>query len=163
MLRRLVRYGAVSALTTVLSTCVLCVLVGSSLLAAAPANVVASCAGIGPSFLLNRRWVWRRAGRASLRRETVPFWAMSVAGLALSTTVAWLAADAARGLSHPVRTAVVALASLTGYGVLWLVEFFILERVVFADRRRGRPAVRSMSGSEGPSCRLPLPTTPPSA
>jgi putative flippase GtrA len=134
-LGRLVRYGAVSAVTTGLSLTVLSILLTLTPMPASVANLVAQAAGIPLSFALNRRWVWRRSGRASASRESGPFWAMSVAGLTLSTLATGLAGDLAAGLPHGERTVVVAAASLAAYGVLWLAEFVLLDRVVFARRR----------------------------
>ena len=42
---------------------------------------LATVAGIGPSYVLNRRWVWRRRGAHDLRREVLPFWTMSLAAI----------------------------------------------------------------------------------
>ena len=51
---QLVRYGAVSIVSTAISTSVLGALVFTRSLPAAPANVVATSAGIAPSFELNQ-------------------------------------------------------------------------------------------------------------
>jgi putative flippase GtrA len=130
---QLVRYGSVSVIATTTSLTVLVVLVASKLVAAAAANVVATFAGMVPSFELNRRWVWRATGRPSLRREIVPFAALSLTGLVLSTGAVQLAAmyTAAAGWAHPAATAAVALANLAAFGVVWIAQFVVLDRVLF--------------------------------
>ena len=54
---QLARYASTSVVATTTSLLVLTALVGSGALRPAPANVVATLAGIVPSFELNRRWV----------------------------------------------------------------------------------------------------------
>ena len=135
-LRRLIRYGAVSAVSSTLSLSILGVLVATRTLPAGWANVVATAAGIIPSFELNRRWVWGRSGRRSLLAEVGPFWAMSFAGLALSTLAVSLAAAFATssGLSTGMRTLAIEAASIAAWGSIWLAQFVVLDRVLFADR-----------------------------
>ena len=133
-LAKLVRYGAVSAISTTLSLAVLGGLVATRTLPAAWANVVATAVGTGPSFELNRRWVWGRSGRRSIAAEIGPFCALSFAGLALSTVAVGFAAAFARsaGFSSGMRTLAIEAANVTAFGSLWLAQFVILDRVLFA-------------------------------
>jgi putative flippase GtrA len=87
-------------------------------------NFVAVTVSTIPGYLLSRYWVW--AGReASWRRDVVPFWALTLAGLVLSTLFAALA-------DHFFSQAwVVNLANLAGFGVLWLAKFMILDEYLF--------------------------------
>jgi putative flippase GtrA len=133
MWRRLVRYGSVSAIATTTSLLILGILV---LLGwpAVLANVVATAVGTVPSFELNRRWVWAQDGRRSLIGQVLPFCLLSFAGLVLSTVAVHIAADATVGSTRLVRTAAVESANVGTYGVLWLVQFFLCDRVLFARR-----------------------------
>jgi putative flippase GtrA len=134
-LRMVIRYGAVSAVSSTLSLSILGVLVATRSLPAGWANVVATAAGTIPSFELNRRWVWGRSGRRSILAEVGPFCAMSFAGLALSTIAVSLAAAfaASSGLSAGMRTLVIEAASVAAWGSIWLAQFVVLDRVLFAD------------------------------
>jgi putative flippase GtrA len=134
-LRRLVRYAAVSAVSTTVSLAVLGILVVTRTLPAGWANVVATAAGTGPSFELNRRWVWGRSGRRSIVAEITPFCAMSFAGLALSTIAVSVAAAfaASAGFSSGLRTLAIEAAYVSAWGSLWLAQFFVLDRVLFAE------------------------------
>ena len=137
-LAQLVRYGAVSIIATTTSLVVLGLLVSTRLLAPGWANVVATAVGTVPSFELNRRWVWGRHGRASTGREVIPFVALSAAGLALSTLAVVLVgrwADHA-SLTGAGRTLAIQAANVAAFGGLWLLQFVILDRVLFADRIR---------------------------
>src|SRR5688572_19715131 len=116
---------SVSMVTSVLSLTLLAVLVHLSSLSPAWANVVASVAGIGPSFALNRRYAWRCTGRGHVRRELLPFWVYALCSLAASTAAVDLAgrwADNA-GASPAMRTITVLAANVGMSMVLWLGQF----------------------------------------
>lgn len=139
-LAQLVRYGAVSIVATLTSLVVLGVLVTTRTMSPGWANVVATAVGTVPSFELNRRWVWHRHGAASTKREVIPFAALSAAGLVLSTLAVSLAdrwTDDA-GLTGASRTLAIQGASVVAFGTLWLLQFVVLDRVLFADRARVR-------------------------
>jgi putative flippase GtrA len=136
-----VRYGTVSLVATATSLTVLGVLVSSTTMAPGLANVVATAVGTVPSFELNRRWVWRRTGRRSLRSELVPFWILSFTGLALSTFTVSLAATWADGvgLDGAARTALVEVANVAAWGSLWIAQFVILDRFLFRSQATPAP------------------------
>jgi putative flippase GtrA len=138
--RQLARYGAVSVVATSVSLTVLGALVWTGAMAAVRANVVATAVGTVPSFELNRRWVWGKRGRRSLVAEIGPFCLLSVAGLALSTLAVGAAASWAggAGVGATVRTLAVEGANVAAFGALWVLQFVILDRVLFG--RRARPA-----------------------
>jgi putative flippase GtrA len=123
----------VSLVATSTSLAVLGVLVSATSIPAGFANVVATAIGAVPSFELNRRWVWRRTGPRSVRSEVVPFWLLSLAGLALSTLTVSLAASWAgsAGLDGTARTLAIELANLTAWGALWVAQFVVLDRFLF--------------------------------
>ncbi len=138
---QLIRYGTVSLVATATSLVVLGVLVSTRTMTAGWANVVATGVGTVPSFELNRRWVWRKAGKRSVAAEVGPFAALSFAGLGLSTlavTVAGRWADHS-GLDGVTRTLAVESANLIAFGTLWIAQFLVLDLVLFGrDRRGGR-------------------------
>ncbi len=142
-----VRYGAVSAVATATSLTVLGVLVSVTAMPAGVANVVATAVGAVPSFELNRRWVWGRTGRRSVRAELVPFWLLSFAGLALSTLTVTIAAGWAghTGLAGAARTAVIEIGDVAAWGSLWVAQFVILDRYLF--RRPTTPATLPLATS----------------
>ncbi len=135
--RQMARYAIVSAVSTTISLTVLALLVATSTVAAGWANVIATSAGIVPSFELNRRWVWARRGRRSLVREVGPFCALSFAGLGLSTLAVAATAHWATsaGLGTGPRTLAVTSANLMAFGTLWVLHFVLLDKVLF--RRAG--------------------------
>jgi putative flippase GtrA len=138
---KLVRYAGVSAVSTVTGLSVLGLLVGVWAFPAGWANVVATSVGTVPSFLLNRRWVWSRSGKASLRREVLPFCALSFASLAWSTVLVHLGASWAdrHHLGRLDRTLIVEGASVAAFGSAWVIQFLLCDRVFFRTRRATRP------------------------
>jgi putative flippase GtrA len=96
------------------------------------ANVVAIAVCTVPSFELNRRWVWGLHGRSDAG-QFIPFCLLSVAGLVLSTVAVRYAGHHSAGLANPWHTVVVDGANLFAYALLWVIRYFILDRV-FVDR-----------------------------
>ena len=94
-------------------------------------NVVAVMLCAVPCFVLNKRWVWNADGKISFRREIVPFWVFTGAGLALSTLFVAIAHDLAED-----STIIVMIASLGGFGVLWVAKFLFLDQVMFGHSER---------------------------
>jgi putative flippase GtrA len=136
LLRRLARYATVSAVSTSVSLTILGTLVATSAVTAGWANVIATAAGTVPSFELNRRWVWGRTGHRSVLAEVLPFCALSFLGLALSTLAVSAAAGWAvsSGFGTAARTLVAQGANVGTFGVLWVVQYVMLDRVLWAHR-----------------------------
>jgi putative flippase GtrA len=130
---RLVRCFGVSVVTTVISVSTLVVASAGLGMRAWFANILATSVATVPSYHLNRQWTWGKRGVSDPWREVMPFWALAFAGLALSTlfvalTDPWMThlhADLA------VHTGAVVGAHLSGFGVLWAVQFVLLDRVLF--------------------------------
>jgi putative flippase GtrA len=134
---QLVRYCAVSVISTTTSLVILTALVSTATVSAGWANVVATAVGTVPSFELNRRWVWGKQGRRSLSGEIGPFCVLSFSGLALSTLAVSMTGRWATdvGLSIGARSALVDLANLSAFGLVWIVQFLVLDRILFGGRR----------------------------
>ena len=146
LIRRLLRYGTVSLVSTTLSMSILGALVYSQTMAAVWANVVATAAGTVPSFELNRRWVWGKSGRRSAMSEILPFCLLSAAGLVLSTAAVAVVTPIVTNLGYgPTARAVAAdAANVAAFGSLWLVQFVVLDRVLFRTAPSAPAALPSM-------------------
>ena len=152
-LHQLVRYSAVSAVSTGTSLTTLVLLVGLAAMPAGWANLVATGVGTIPSFELNRRWVWVQKGRSSLARQIVPFTLLSFTGLVLSSLTVHVAAGHTAHWGRGAHTAAVELASMTAFGALWVLQFVILDRILFRHRggTDGRPTARRRRPTAKPS------------
>jgi putative flippase GtrA len=146
--RKLFRYCAVSAIATTVSLTILGVLVATGTTTAGWANIIATAVGTVPSFELNRRWVWGKAGHRAFGAEIGPFCALSFSGLALSTIAVSAAAGwaTAAGLGTGARTLVAEGANVATFGSLWVAQYLILDRVLF--RARSGRAEESHSDAE---------------
>ncbi|HEV7758515.1 MAG TPA: GtrA family protein [Acidimicrobiales bacterium] len=129
---QLVRYASVSLVSTAVGLTVLGVLVASGAATPGWANIAATAVGTVPSFELNRRWVWRRRHARSLTREVGPFAVLSFVGLVVSTVAVSVAGHLTIGLGTTPRTALVEAANVGAFGSLWVLQFLLLDRVLFA-------------------------------
>ena len=125
---KVLRYGAASAFNVILGQVLLYCAQTVAGLSAVPSNVAAVSIGTIPAFLIARYWVWRKKGRSRLMKEVVPFWALTFTGFVLSTVAVWYVER--RWSPGPWA---INLTNLTAFGVVWVVKFFVLEKVLFAD------------------------------
>lgn len=89
------------------------------------ANAAAVTISTIPAYLLSRKWVWEQTGPNRMGSEVAPFWAMAFLGLIISTLmVGWASANFESGL-------IVYAANLASFGVLWVVKFFVLEKLMW--------------------------------
>jgi putative flippase GtrA len=110
------------------------VIVGQSLLLALQtplspswANVVAVAISAVPAYYMNRAWVWGKRGKSHWKKEVLPFWLFTAAGLALSTVAIWVA----HGFTE--RRLVINFVQLLAFGTLWVIRFFVLDRLFHVE------------------------------
>ena len=125
-----IRYSMVSVFGVVFTQLELAIYVGLLDLNPTKSNVAAVMICAVPSFMLNKRWVWNVDGKISVSREIVPFWVFTGAGLALSTGMVALA----EGVSD--STLLVMIASVSGFGILWVAKFLFLDQVMFGHSQK---------------------------
>jgi putative flippase GtrA len=131
---RLARFSgaALAALTATEAALTICD--GVFRLTATRAALVSWFAGAVVSYALSR-WAWNRRGRPSVLRETVPFWAISVAVIVLLAlasrlgyrSAAWLHLTGARQVLW------VDLIWLAANAGTFLLRFLIFHFLLFAD------------------------------
>jgi putative flippase GtrA len=151
LLTKMSRCLVVSVGTTLLSAAVLVALALGAGVPAGTANIIAVCCGIGPSYYANRHWVWGRSGRSDLAREIVPFWLLSLAGLLVSTGAVGLVSTMTSQWSTSARAIALPFANLSSFASLWLVQFALLDRVLFKPARP--PAQRNIATPAAPTDR----------
>jgi hypothetical protein len=64
----------------------------------------------------------------------VPFCALSFTGLAASSIAVHFASDWTMASSHLMHTAAVEGANIATFGALWLVQYAVCNRLLFAQR-----------------------------
>ncbi|MBM3683221.1 MAG: hypothetical protein FJW83_01585 [Actinobacteria bacterium] len=92
------------------------------------ANVIAVVAGLGPAYLVSRRFVWEATGSHSVTGEMLPFLGLTVLGTITSTVAVEIA-----GAVTDVRIAV-NLASLSAWFGVWVVKYVLLDRIIYRRR-----------------------------
>jgi len=125
-----IKYSMVSVIGVTITQIQLAVYVG--LLDRDPtwSNVLAVSLCSVPVFLLNKRWVWLADGRISFRREVLPFWVFTLAGLLLSTVLVALAENVSDS------TILVMAANIAGFGILWVAKFLFLDQIMFGHSQK---------------------------
>lgn len=123
--QRLLRYCGTSVVGVVVGQTILRVcydLLGWSGLVS---NLVAFVIANIPVYHLNRSWVWDRFGPSRWRREVLPFWLISLAGLALSSITV--------GIVDRVTDNgwFITAASVGAFGTVWLVKYALLDQYLF--------------------------------
>jgi putative flippase GtrA len=146
--RRFLRFVLTAAVAVVTSQVVLGLLTGPVNLSAGTSGVIAAMVAALVSYVMSR-WAWERKGRPDLLRETLPFWAVSLAvwiilGLTSHFSSVWAHS---MGYTHLRKHLVVQGAYLLMNCVTFAGRFLIFHFVLFASRDRGR-AAGSVPGHE---------------
>jgi putative flippase GtrA len=131
-LPRFLRYLVVGLAATGLSVAVLILLYDVlHLFDEVASNVLAGVAGIGPSYALNRRWVWGRTSRSHFGREVVPFWLTSLAALVLAVLVAVVARLAGDdlGLGRGMRTVMLVGLNVVAVCAIVVGKYWVFNRI----------------------------------
>ena len=129
--RKMLRYTGGSVVATVCSEVTFVALYGPLGVHPARASVVAWLAGAIPNYWLNRSWTWRRRGRPSLRNEVIPYVLIIGLTLLLATVVTHVLDERLRGAdtSSSVRVTLVAAAFFAVYAVMFVLRYFLLDRL----------------------------------
>ncbi|MFN8052729.1 MAG: GtrA family protein [Acidimicrobiales bacterium] len=93
----------------------------------------------GPNFLANRAWVWRDSTKDRLRMQILVFWVAAMLGVALSTLLTLWVEHLVRNLEQDSLTVIAAvfLAQLTGFGIVWVGRYLLLDRWLFKVTHHG--------------------------
>lgn len=151
--KKLYRYVMGSVITTVISFGVLTLVYGvlhlwGAVLSTVFANVVATV----PAYWLNRTWTWGKGGRSDPWGEVMPFWVLSIIGIAASMGTAQIASDLTRQhhLEGLTATILVDAANLVAYGVLFVGKYLVFNRLFAVASQRHRAGAES-----GPAATIP--------
>ena len=159
---RFLRFVLVSLAAVITSQVVLAILTGPLL----PDHgftdgLLASMVAAGVSYLLSR-WAWERKGKPDVLRETLPFWAVSIAcwiilGLTTHYANSWAKS---MDIQHWERHLVVNGAYLVMNCITFVCRFLIFHYALFANRG-GQPAAGRPSGGPARDGREPGPDAAP--
>jgi putative flippase GtrA len=130
-LRKILKYSAVSAIAFPVTQVLLIIFSAGFGMSGVASNILAVSLMAVPAYVLNRYWVWGKTDKNNLKTEVLPFWGLTVLGLVLSTAFAWYAD---RTFDSPLA---VNVANALGFGVLWVVKYFLLDAWMFGAHHHG--------------------------
>jgi putative flippase GtrA len=139
--KRFARFVLVALAAVVTSQVVLGLLTGPvNLNSAGLAGVIAAMVAALVSYLLSR-WAWERKGKPDLLRETLPFWAISLAVWGILGLTSHYASVWAHSMhyTHIMKHVVVQGAYFLMNCITFVLRFLIFHYVLFARRDRGTP------------------------
>jgi putative flippase GtrA len=140
---RFTRFTLVAVASVAASQVALTLLLGPGHQTAGFSGGLAAVIGAGVSYVLSR-WAWERKGRPNLLKETLPFWAVSVAVWILLALAAKLGVHMAAALNlHGAER--IALTDGTYFAancVTFLLRFLLFHYILFADPRSQRESAK---------------------
>lgn len=92
---------------------------------------------VAPAFVLSDLVIWRKIGnRGQIRQRALSFFIISAIGSGISLVVVWLAVriTAQSNFDHAELTLIANFASVGTSAMIWIIRYFILDRVVFRVR-----------------------------
>ena len=139
--KKLIRFTSVSVVATATSQLGIFVffgvfhiwgIIGSTI----AANLVATI----PSYHLNRKWTWGKRGRSHVMKEVLPFWSISVIGIAFAFMWSLLAkhivslhsyphVSHAAAWSHPEVTVIALAANFISFAIFWVLKLMLFNRI----------------------------------
>lgn len=137
--RIVVRFTSVSVISTIVSYSVIFLLYGTKLVSNEVwATVLGNVFATFPSYWLNRTWTWGKRGRSHLQKEVVPFWAMSLLGIAVSVAGAVLARHLihTHHWGHLFNTFVLSSFNIVSFAVFWVLKLWLFNRIFGVDTFR---------------------------
>ncbi len=128
---KLLRYLGGSLVATVCSEVTFVLLYGPVHVGTTSASLLGWLAGAVPNYWLNRRWAWQRTGRPRFRTELLPYITIVLMTLLLATGITHLLDDWLHhlGTTPSLRVALVAIAYLGVYVVMFALRFVLLDRL----------------------------------
>ncbi len=130
--RKLIRFTAASGITTMVSLSTILTVYGFHIISGIlSATLFGNVVAIVPSYYLTRMWAWGKRGRSHWRKEVLPYWLMSFAGIGFSLIGAsWVKSFVhSHDLDHTVNTLLVGGMNLVSFGVFWVLKILLFNRI----------------------------------
>jgi len=84
-----------------------------------------------PNFFANKLYVWRVTSKENLRTQVLVFWVAAMLGTTMATGFTALVQALTKQQSTLVVAVSVTVAQLTGFGIVWVGRFLVLDRWLF--------------------------------
>lgn len=83
-----------------------------------------------PNFFANKYFVWKETSKENIRTQAIVFWVAAMLGVTFATGLTYLVDLWIDGHGWFEKVAVF-FAQLTGFGIVWLGRYVILDRWIF--------------------------------
>lgn len=155
--QKLFRYSMTSVVSVIVSNVLLVFFVGVLDMGAVWASTLATGISAIPSYELNRKWAWGKAGKSHLMKEVLPFWVLAFVGWGFSTYAVYLAERYAERhhFSHLSRTELELVVYFVAFAILWVGKFVIFNSLMFVQHHHHHDGADG-HGSADESARTPV-------
>jgi putative flippase GtrA len=128
---KLIRYGATSAIALVISEVALLIAAAFGVTATLAA-VIGNLAGIVPSYVMSRYWIWPGAERNRVGRQVIQYWMTSLVSMTITSlaTGGISAIAPSSGIDHLF---VVGGGFLAINFVCWVGKYIVYQRFIFVE------------------------------
>ena len=101
------------------------------------ASIVAAAILTVPNFFANKLLVWKDTSRDNLRTQVVVFWVAAMLGVSLATGLTFVVQQLTDESSSLVQRVSVFIAQMTGFGIVWVGRYLVLDRWLFKVTHHG--------------------------
>ncbi len=104
------------------------------------ASIVSALILTIPNFFANKYLVWKDTSKDRLRTQVLVFWFAAIAGVSFATGLTWLVEQQFTHVNGEVTNEekfAVFVAQLTGFGVVWVARYLVLDRWLFRVTHHG--------------------------
>jgi putative flippase GtrA len=133
------KFAVGSLVATLVSQLTFILCYGVAQLPAFGAGVIGFVAGSVPAYLINRYWTWRHGldGNVAAGHRLLPYYVVMISCALASSGLTALADHFIGPLvaGDVARTAVIDVCYLASFGLMFVVKFVALDRIVFARNR----------------------------
>lgn len=130
--KKLIRFTAASGITTAVSLSTILIVYGFHIISGIlAATLFGNLVAIAPSYYLTRVWAWGKRGKSHWRKEVLPYWLMSFAGIGFSLIGAtWVKGIVhSHDLDHTLNTLLVAGMNLVSFAIFWVLKILLFNRI----------------------------------
>lgn len=136
--RKLIRFALSSVITTGVSMSTILITYGFHIISGIyAATLFGNAVAVIPSYYLSRAWVWGKRGKSHWWKEVVPYWSLSVLGIAFSMIGASLVKSLVHHhphWGHDVNTLLVAAMNLLSFGIFWMLKIAVFNRIFHTNK-----------------------------
>ena len=101
------------------------------------ASIVAAAILTIPNFFANKLLVWKNTSKDNLRTQVVVFWVAAMLGVSLATGLTYVVQQLTEDNSSLVQRVSVFVAQMTGFGIVWVGRYLVLDRWLFKVTHHG--------------------------